>query len=110
LDVQEKSLNHQILEVEPADFVAEEWSEKSLESFGWSEMNRKGGYFEYELKSIAKLNRVICSWSCEKLFAKRPRRSLAQNRFRFYMLKTVALIRHKTKLPTDDDSYLTCGY
>jgi hypothetical protein len=112
LDVQEgkDATNYQILEVEPADFVAEEWSEKSWKVLDGLKMNGAGkGYFEYELKgSIAKPKSgyLLMELGAKKLFAKdRDEASLKPDLD--YMLGAVAdPSQNKNSYPMTD-SYLT---
>ncbi|MFT7002377.1 MAG: hypothetical protein ACJAVW_003416 [Spirosomataceae bacterium] len=112
LDVQEgkDAINYQILEVEPANFVAEEWSEKSWKVLDGLKMNGAGkGYFEYEFKgSIAKPKSgyLLMELGAKKLFAKdRDEASLKPDLD--YMLGAVAdPSQNKNSYPMTD-SYLT---
>jgi hypothetical protein len=112
LDIQEGKdvTKYQVLEVNPADFIAEEWSEKSWDVLDGLKMNGAGkGFFEYEFKgSITKPKSgyLLMELGAKKLFAKdRDETSLKADLD--YMLGAVAdPSQNKNSYPMTD-SYLT---
>jgi hypothetical protein len=112
LDVQEgkDAETHQVIEVKPTDFVAEEWSEKSWKVLGGLKMNGAGkGFFEYDFTGKVakpKSGYLLMELGAKKLFAK-DRDGASLKADLDYMLGAVADPSQNKNAYPMTDSYLT---